>query len=639
MANCPKCGKPIPDGQEKCPTCGVGPLDLSAGTTAHINLLKKRLEQDPTNTKLYIELGDIYQKHGAFNEALIQYQEAVKVDAKNFDAQSKSAHIFLRFRELDKAERAFVASLHIKPTSMESLVGLFRAYYLQNKTAEAIVIGEKIVKSKPNNVEFHLLMKNLYNQKGDKDKAFIELLKLESLTPNNEKIIKEIALYYKNENNMKKLIEYYNKMTSMQIDDIDLGFNIGKHYYENNEYNKAIEHLNVLLKKNPTPEINIMARAYLALTYFNAGDVTEAKNLVNSIQSSEAGQIDKEIQKKLAAILFEFGKNAHQANKVKQAIAYFEKAESFDKETGEYGQMLNKVKSETAISSKKIMRKISIIAVGVIIVFIIALFVWKSMHNRIIIEIDPAEDVVVLIDNKQVAAKPEKPGIISSPTLLVGEYSIVIEKAGYKKWQETAKIEFGKHTNLKVKLIPIYYFLQLTSLPESADVTIDGKVVGKTPFMSDRMLARPHTIEIGYEGYSKWCANLTVQEKDSVDLGVINLKNLAGKWRGMVGKEAYRYNASFNMTIEQTNTDLSIRYYHEPKANYTYSGKLKGKIDNDEFFAEGQVTYKYLKVFYWVTEKKKIVMRGKISDSWEKIEGTHNIEGLGDQSWWAAPRQ
>ena len=186
---------------------------------------------------------------------------------------------------------------------------------------------------------------------------------------------------------------------------------------------------------------------------------------------------------------------------------------------------------------------------------------------------------------------------------------------------------------------PIYYLLQFTSVPESAIVTIDGQMVGKTPFIFDRMLARPHVIEVAYKGYGTWTANLTVQEKDSIDLGVINLKNLAGKWRGMVGKEAYRYNASFNMTIEQTDTTLSIKYYHEPKANHTYRGKLKGIINKGEFFAEGEVTYKYLKVFYWVTEKKEIVMRGKISNNWEKIEGTHNIEGMGDKSWWAKPRE
>jgi len=639
MANCPKCGKPIPAGQEKCPSCDGEPLDLNVGTSAHINLLKKKLEKDPSNAKLHIELGDIYQKHGALNDALIEYQKAVKIDAKNFDAQIKSAYIYLRFKELDKAERAYVAALHIKPTSMESLIGLFRAYYLQDKTAEAIVLGEKIVRAKPDNVEFHVLMKNLYNRKGDKEKTFAELQKLESLTPNNEKIIKEIALHYRDENNMKKLIEYYNKLLDMQIDDIDLGFHIGKYYYENNEYNKAIEHLNRLLKKNITPEMAIMTRAYLTLTYFNAGDITESKNLADKIQPSEADQMDSDTQKKLASLLFQFGQNAFQANKTKQAIAFFEKAVDFDKETTEYVQMLNKIKDEKTLSNKKIVKKISIIAVGVIVVCILALLIWKFMHNKITIEIRPVEDVIVLIDDKPMLAESEKPGIVSSPTLLVGKYNVVVEKEGYKKWQDTVKIEFGKNTKLMVELIPIYYFLQLTSLPESAVVSIDGQVVGKTPFASDRMLACPHVVEVGYEGYATWRANLTVQERDSIDLGVITLKNLAGKWSGMVGKEAYRYNAAFNMTIEQENAILAIKYSHEPKANHTYRGKLKGKIEDNKFFAEGEVTYKYLKVFYWVTEKKKIVMQGEISDGWERIEGTQNLEGTGDKSFWVTPRQ
>jgi len=40
-------------------------------------------------------------------------------------------------------------------------------------------------------------------------------------------------------------------------------------------------------------------------------------------------------------------------------------------------------------------------------------------------------------------------------------------------------------------------------------------------------------------------------------------------------------------------------------------------------------------VFYLAQTKKKIVMRGKISDNWERIEGKYSIEGIAEQNWWA----
>jgi tetratricopeptide (TPR) repeat protein len=500
MENCPECGKPIPEGLQYCPSCIEKPVDLSAEIMAHINLLKKKIEKEPLNAKLHLDLAEIYQKHSYNKQALSEYEKAVHADVKNFDAHIKSAYIYLKFRETKKAENAFRAALHINPKSTESLIGLFRTYYLQDRTEEAIVLCEKIVRSKPDNVEFHILLKNLYNKKGNKEKFLIELLKLESL-------------------------------------DIDLGFQIGKYHYDNRGYDKAIEHLNGLLKlKNITLERDAMTRTYMALACLDKGDIPEAKKIIGKIQPSYAQNMDQEAQKKLASLFFKIGQNELHNNKAKKAIAFFEKALSFDKETIDYARVLDKTKNESVISNKKVLKKVSVIAVGAIAVSIFIVFVWILTHNKIIIDIEPAENTTLLIDGKSMKTKVENPGIISSPTLLMGKHDIEIEKTGYEKWQGSANIGFGKPARLKVTLVPIHFFLQLTSVPESTAVIIDGQFVGKTPFSSDRMLACPHVIEMECAGHAKWRTILTVNERDSIDLGIVRLKNLAGKWRGKIGE-------------------------------------------------------------------------------------------------------
>ncbi len=636
MANCPECGKAIPEGQNKCPSCGIRTMNLGVKVEAHINLLKKKIEKEPSNTKLHIDLGKLYQKHGFLHKALSEYEKTVNIDANNFDAQISSARFYLKFKELSKAERAFRAALHIDPKSAESLIGLFRTYYLQNRITEAIVLGEKIVQSKPKNVEFHVLLKNLYNRKGDKEKALIVLHKLEALTPNNKQVIKEVALHYKKDNNMKKVIEYYNKMLDIEVEDLDLGLQIGKYYYDNHEYDKVIEHLNGLFKKDSiTPKMDAMIRTYLALAHFNKGNIPDAKNLVDKMLPPNAQHMDKVTQKKLASLFFKIGQNDLQGNRMKEAITFFEKAVSYDKETIEYSKMLDKIKNEVVLSNKKISKKTSVIALSAIGACVLIVLVWILTHNKLIMQIEPAEDIAVLIDGKPVKTQVKKSGTLLSPVLLIGKHDIVIEKAGYEKWQGSVNIGIGRRTKLVVELVPIYYFLQLTSVPKRAFVMIDGQFVGKTPFTSNQILACPHVIEIEHDGHATWRDTLTVTENDSVDLGVISLKNLAGKWHGKIGTDSYAYNAAFNMTIKQTNADLTVKYYHQIRENCLYTGKIKGQIKKGEFYAEGDVTYKYLKVFYLAQTKKKIVMRGKISDNWERIEGKYSVEGTAEQDWWA----
>ncbi len=636
MANCSQCGAQIPEGQEKCPSCGTRPMDLSVVATAHINLLKKKIEKEPSNARFHVELGDVYHKNNYPSEALAEYQKAVAIDANNYSAQIKSAQLYLSFKKYSEAESAFRTALHIDPRSTESLVGLFRTHYLQNKAEEAVVLGEKIVQVKPDNVEFHMLLKNLYQRKGNKEKALAELLMLETLTPNNELVVSEIATYHKETKNIEKMIEYYHKLLNLKIEDVDLGFEIGKYYYNNQEYDKAVECLNGLFKPgNIASAMEASIRAHLALAHYAKGNASVAENLIDGMQRANAQQMDQATQKQLAALYYKMGQSALKDNRNRRAVNLLEEAVAFDRETPDYTQLLNKTKNETTLSNRKFLRKVMTIGIGVVAACILIILLWILTHNKIIIQTESAEDLAVLIDGKPATMRVEKPGLISSPALFLGRHDVVVVKAGYEKWQGAANIGFGRSTRLDVKLVPICFSLQVASVPESANVMIDGKFAGKTPFASSQIMACPHKIELEHEGYAKWSATLTAKEKDFVDLGVIRLKNLTGKWFGKTGADGYGDNTTLSLTIDQTNTELAVKYSYKPKAEWAYSGKIKGRTKKGEFNIEGKVTFAYLNVFYWVKSSKKIVIRGKISDNWEKIEGTHYIEDFGEHTWWA----
>jgi hypothetical protein len=67
----------------------------------------------------------------------------------------------------------------------------------------------------------------------------------------------------------------------------------------------------------------------------------------------------------------------------------------------------------------------------------------------------------------------------------------------------------------------------------------------------------------------------------------------------------------------------------------TYSGEIKGKFSRGELIAQGDLVYNYYYIFYWKKIKRKIVLNGKISENWNRIEGKGQVEGLGDRDWWA----
>jgi hypothetical protein len=239
------------------------------------------------------------------------------------------------------------------------------------------------------------------------------------------------------------------------------------------------------------------------------------------------------------------------------------------------------------------------------------------------------------IDGKVMKVTTGKGGSLISPVLPIGKHRIVAESEGYEKWIGLASIGLAKSARLSVKLVPAYYALRLSSLPESSCVMIDDRMAGTTPFVNDRVLARRHTFAIVRENYAQWCTTFTAVKNDSIDLGTVTLKNLDGEWRGKIGDDAYTYNADFRMTVKQKGAVLAIKYIHQPIEGQTYSGEIKGKISNGELIAQGDLVYKFYYIFYWKKLKMKIVLKGKISDDWNRIEGKSQVEGLGDQDWWA----
>ncbi|MCX7994632.1 MAG: PEGA domain-containing protein [candidate division WOR-3 bacterium] len=185
------------------------------------------------------------------------------------------------------------------------------------------------------------------------------------------------------------------------------------------------------------------------------------------------------------------------------------------------------------------------------------------------------------------------------------------------------------------KLVPIYGIFQVNSVPENADVYLNGEFVGKTPYVSESIQAIPHRIEIRKSGYQPRVQDIVLHKGETLYLGTIILKNLAGNWNGKIGESGITYNADFRMTIEQKNGQLKIKYFHQPRDEMTYRGEINGIVNINDFLADGNVNCRERYIFYWTTTKKRIILKGKISDDWERIEGKSYAEGLGEKDWWA----
>ncbi len=95
-----------------------------------------------------------------------------------------------------------------------------------------------------------------------------------------------------------------------------------------------------------------------------------------------------------------------------------------------------------------------------------------------------------------------------------GLYIFEARKSGYRTQSLTRQITSDPASQRYTlpALVPIYGSADITSSPAMADITLDGKSVGRTPLQLDNLLVGQHKITISKSGYQPYSATVTIAE-------------------------------------------------------------------------------------------------------------------------------
>jgi Flp pilus assembly protein TadD len=127
----------------------AAPLDESRAAT-----LKQSAERDPKDTRVRIELGNLYFDSERFEEAARWYEAALKIDPRNVSASTDLGISYYYMNQADRALSQFERSLAIDPRHTKTLlnVGIVRAYG-KDDLAGAVQAWERVVAIGPDSPE------------------------------------------------------------------------------------------------------------------------------------------------------------------------------------------------------------------------------------------------------------------------------------------------------------------------------------------------------------------------------------------------------------------------------------------------------------------------------------------------------
>ncbi|HOT95461.1 MAG TPA: PEGA domain-containing protein, partial [Methanoregulaceae archaeon] len=93
-----------------------------------------------------------------------------------------------------------------------------------------------------------------------------------------------------------------------------------------------------------------------------------------------------------------------------------------------------------------------------------------------------------------------------------GTYAVALSLDGYEPYGTTVALDPEENRSVEVLLqaSPGAGTLRVTSVPDGAEVSLDGTVLGRTPYTSGRVDAGVHDLALQREGYERYTERITV---------------------------------------------------------------------------------------------------------------------------------
>jgi len=252
--------------------------------TQSIESYKQALELDPGSAVILERLAEIYAKSQHIRDAVIQAQNALKIDPDNVDAHRLLARIYVRTlgdmsagevqqENLAKAVEQFQAILRIEPNDTYSLLWLARLYRFQNQHAEAEKVLRRILAHDSDNGPALEQLSQLLIDQGRSQEA-IELLTHAAGDTASPDVYDLLGDAYSQAKDYPKAEQAYRQAVAADPDDPGHRHGLAQALLSEDKYAEALEQFTKLSELEPGTSENFLRAAQL---YRRLGEFDQAE--------------------------------------------------------------------------------------------------------------------------------------------------------------------------------------------------------------------------------------------------------------------------------------------------------------------------------------------------------------------------
>ena len=150
---------------------------------------------DPNVAKQkYLESGKRYSADGKYQEAGIQFANALKLDKNFAEAHYQLAQVDLHLKQYQQAYIELQRAVDLQPSNFDARLGLANLLLLGGKTADAQQQANALMATQPNNADLHALLSAIALRSSNKDLALAEMQRAADLDPKRASFHESMAM-------------------------------------------------------------------------------------------------------------------------------------------------------------------------------------------------------------------------------------------------------------------------------------------------------------------------------------------------------------------------------------------------------------------------------------------------------------
>ena len=273
-----------------------------------IDNITQKLRNNPNDVSLYVSRAQAYRRMGAYDEAIMDINRAIKMDSTHHEYYLFLGDVLLDYNRSKDAIRVINSAVHRFPDNIKCLLKQAeiyhilkqyhqstsalnavllrdpenaRAYFLFGRnfselldTTRAIQSFQKAVDKNPDILDGWISLGNLWSEKGPvlAEKYYQTAVNIDS---SNVYALNSYALFLGNQDRFQESIDIYKKIALLDPQFSDAFFNSGIIHLTIDSIKQANQQFNLAIKTNPT-----FAKAYYyrGLTFAKLGNLGAAKN-------------------------------------------------------------------------------------------------------------------------------------------------------------------------------------------------------------------------------------------------------------------------------------------------------------------------------------------------------------------------